>query len=134
MDWIAIAGHGSKADHIVGTNRLAQGLDHSDRKVLEEQHLQRQDHHQSPVAAGARQRHHSTPTSNTLANASTVKMPITVWVPTVSISSAPAEGASACTMRLGKASRPINRGNRTGPNRVKGKVPRPIQDTPYPAP
>jgi hypothetical protein len=50
------------------------------------------------------------------------------FAPFASSRSAPADGASACTIRLGKASLPIRRGNRTGPNRARGKVPRPIHE------
>src|SRR5262249_35897445 len=74
---------------------------------------------------GFRQSHHSRPISTTLVNANPVKTPMVTLAPFASSRSAPADGASACTIRLGNASLPIRRGNRTGPNRVSGKVPRP---------
>src|ERR1019366_3790736 len=104
-------------------------LGHADREILEGQVAQGQHAHASVDICG---RHiiHNTPISTTLTNASTLNTPMAAVGPLASISSAPADGAAACTIRLGNASLPISRGNRTGPNSASGKVPRPIQEMP----
>src|SRR5690348_16477969 len=108
MDWVAVAGHFGEADDVGGRHGLAEPLGHTDREILETQRLQRQHRH----APDNRGRHtaHSTPISTTLISASSVNTPMVASVPVASIASAPADGANACTIRLGNASLPIRRG------------------------
>src|SRR3569833_316036 len=129
MDWIAVAADFGKADHIRRRYLLGQllGLPHSE--IFKIERLQRE-HYYHSVGRCARYKSHTKPISTTLIRASPVNKPMVASAPNRSIISAPADGAKACTIRLGKAILPISRGKRTGPNSARGKVPRPTQETP----
>ncbi len=77
-----------------------------------------------------RQVNQSIPINTTLMQANKVNTPMVASAPLVSTSQAPTEGATACAIRLGKASLPIRRGKRTGPNSANGNVPRAIHEMP----
>src|SRR6185312_8906313 len=87
-----------------------------------------------PSIDGLRQSHHNAPINATLISARSVRTPTVSSTPRDSISKAPPDGAKAWMIRLGNANLPISRGNRIGPNKASGSVPRPIQEIPYPAP
>src|ERR1039458_487304 len=121
MNWIAVAGDLGEADHVGGRHGFSEPLGHAEREVLEVQRLQGQ-HRHAPVDSRGRHTAHTRPLSSTLISASALNPPMVASAPLASINSAPADGASACTIRLGNASLPIRRGNRIGPNSASGSV------------